>query len=56
MSNTVTSKSQVERLPDASVTVNNCVFTPTGNEEPLAKPELIKIFALGQLSVNTGAE
>lgn len=50
-----TVKLQVAVLPDASVTKKAFVVVPTGNAEPLGKPAVCVVTALGQLSVPTGA-
>ena len=52
---TVTVKVQVLVLPFASVAVYTTVDVPTGNVEPLLKPEVCTIEAPGQLSVTPGA-
>ena len=55
LSITVTVKEQVAVLPDASVTLNVLVVTPTGKDEPLERPPVWVVTDPVQLSVPTGA-
>src|SRR5437763_12768466 len=52
---TVTVKLHVAVLPAASLTTNVLVVTPSGNNEPLARPAVCTVLEPGQLSVPTGA-
>src|SRR5438477_11844966 len=52
---TVTVKLHAAVLPAASLTTNVLVVTPTGNNEPLARPAVWTVLEPGQLSVPTGA-
>src|SRR5437763_17203958 len=45
----------VADLPAASLTTNVLVVTPSGNNEPLARPAVCAVLEPGQLSVPTGA-
>src|SRR5204862_2450910 len=55
LSRTVTVKLQAAVLPAASLTTNVLVVTPSGNNEPLARPAVCTVLEPGQLSVPTGA-
>jgi len=51
---TVTVKLHVAVLPLASVTLNVLVVAPIGNTDPLARPDVCTVLALGQLSLPEG--
>src|SRR5438067_7220508 len=55
LSRTVTVKLQAAVLPAASLTTNVLVVTPSGNNEPLARPAVCAVLEPGQLSVPNGA-
>src|SRR5437764_15367447 len=55
LSRTATVKLQAAVLPAASLTTNVLVVTPSGNNEPLARPAVCAVLEPGQLSVPTGA-
>src|SRR5436305_4696583 len=54
LSRTVTVKLHAAVLPAASLTTNVLVVTPSGNNEPLARPAVCAVLEPGQLSVPTG--
>src|SRR5438128_12481065 len=55
LSRSVPLKLQVAVLPAASLTTNVLVVTPSGNNEPLARPAVCAVLEPGQLSVPSGA-
>src|SRR5437764_13018517 len=55
LSRTVTVKLQVAVLPAASLTTKLLVVTPSGNNEPLARPAVCTVLEPGQLFVPLGA-
>ena len=55
LSVTVTVNEHVAVFPATSVTWNVFVVTPTGNDEPLGKPDVCVVLGPVQLSVPVGA-